>query len=160
MLASINRLDAIAEAGDLNWDMASYPTYQEAPGKGINYDLHVMAITANSTNKEAAALVLSVITSDESQKLIEQSGRISVLKDASIHKLFGQNLPFLKNKNVDAIFKVTPAANFAPTEFDGLATGVLNDKISIAVFKDNLDVNSALRQAEEEINKLIDQSKK
>ncbi|MCC2683892.1 MAG: family 1 extracellular solute-binding protein [Paenibacillaceae bacterium] len=156
MFATINQMDKLAAVTDLKWDMAGYPTFPETKGRGINYDLHVMAITANSKHKDAATLVISVLVSDEVQADISRNGRISVLNNESINKQFGQNLTYLQGKHVEAIFKVKPADNFAPTEYDGTARGIVNDAISSMVFKDNVDINTALRKADEEINQLIE----
>ncbi|MCC2685204.1 MAG: extracellular solute-binding protein family 1 [Paenibacillaceae bacterium] len=155
MYAANNRLNTFGPIQDLNWDIATYPTYKEAPGTGMNYDLHVMVLTANSQHKKEAIQVISTLTSDEVQSQMAKDGRISVMKDTKFQKDFGQNLPYLKNKNLAAIFKVKPAANFAPTEFDAQARSVLNAATSKAVFEDKLDINTALRQADEQINQLI-----
>jgi multiple sugar transport system substrate-binding protein len=155
MYAANNRLNTFGPIQDLNWDISTYPTYKEAPGTGMNYDLHVMVLAANSQHKKEAIQVISTITSDEVQSLMAKDGRISVMKDTKFQKDFGQNLPYLKNKNVAAIFKVKPAANFAPSEFDAQARGVLNGDTSKAVFVDKIDINTALRQADEQINQLI-----
>lgn len=65
----------------------------------------------------------------------------------------------LKGKNVNALF-VNKLAPIAPkTDFDAQAdTNTRRDPVNIGLEK--LDVNSALRKAEEEINKYIDENMK
>jgi multiple sugar transport system substrate-binding protein len=159
MFASFNRMGQIEQTPGVNWDMASYPTFPERPGKGLNYDLHTLAITSNSEHKEAAALVLSVFASDEVQLDLARDGKGPVLKDEKLRQQFGQNLPYLKGKNVGALFKVSSTDNFPPTEFDNQASGLINGKISTMVFKDKVDINTALRQADEELNQIIAENK-
>jgi multiple sugar transport system substrate-binding protein len=159
MFASFNRTTQISVAPDLNWDMASYPIFPEAPGKGLNYDLHVLAITANSEHKDAAALVLSVMMSDEVHLNMARDGKGPVFKGDVYRQQFGQNVDYLKGKNVAALFKVKSTDNFPPTEFDNQASGLINGKYSNMVYKDNVDVNTALRQADEELNQVIAENK-
>jgi multiple sugar transport system substrate-binding protein len=159
MFPTVNASDQMAATPDLNWDMVSYPSFPEAPGIGVNYDLHSMVITANSEHKDAAALVLSVLLSEGVQQNIAKNGRISVLKNDQLRSVFGQNLSYMKGKNIDAIFKSAPAANYPPTEFDTQARAVMNSDTANAVFKEHLDINTALQQADEAINKIVAENK-
>jgi multiple sugar transport system substrate-binding protein len=160
MRATNNQLEATSKAAGLSWDIAAYPTFKEAPGKGANYDLHVIAVAANSKHQQAAVQVIASVLSDEVQTTISKSGRISVLQNDKIREDFGKDLDYMQGKNTPAIFKTTPAANFPPTEFDRAAKKIINEQKAEAVFQKGLDINSALSQAEEELNKVIEQEKK
>jgi multiple sugar transport system substrate-binding protein len=118
-----------------------------------------MVITANSEHKDAAALVLSVLLSEGLQQNFAKNGRISVLKNDQLRSVFGQNLSYLKGKNINAIFKSNPAANFPPTEFDVPARAIMNSDTAKAVFMDHVDINTALQQADEAINKIVAENK-
>src|SRR5690606_38756033 len=80
MLPSINIISLFENTG-LNWDMVSYPTTKENPGKAIRYDLHIMAVLNTSKHKDAAMQVVSTIVSDEVQEMLSKAGHTSVLKD-------------------------------------------------------------------------------
>lgn len=136
------------------WDIVSYPIWPEAPGTGMRVDEHAMGITTTSKNKDAAFQVISTITSDEVQLDMSKQARVSILKDAKIRDAFGSNIEFLKNKNVQAIYKTKPAKSFTPTKYDSIASAAINEALKDIVEKGK-DVNTALREADEKANQRI-----
>ncbi|MCC2684622.1 MAG: extracellular solute-binding protein family 1 [Paenibacillaceae bacterium] len=139
-------------ATNLNWDMASLPTWKEAPGLGFRLDQHMLSITATSKNKDADFLVISTVTSDEVQTDLTRQGRLSILQDPKIKDAFGADLAFLKGKNMKAIFATKPAKAYVPTVYDDF--GLLNTAMKDVVAKKK-DVNTALREAEDKLNQKI-----
>jgi multiple sugar transport system substrate-binding protein len=81
-----------------------------------------MAITADSKHKDAAYKVLATLLSDEIQTLMAQNGMLPVLQNENVRQQFGKNLSYLQGKNLQAIFKTTPAAKKPPTLFDNIAS--------------------------------------
>ncbi|WP_282936174.1 extracellular solute-binding protein [Paenibacillus sp. RC67] len=155
MIASVN----IIYEGNLYtnpqiWDIVSYPTWPEAPGIGMRVDEHAMGITTTSKNKDAAFQVIATITSDEVQTDMSKQARVSILKDAKIRDAFGSNIEFLKNKNVQAIYKTKPAKSFTPTKYDSIASAAINEALKDIIEKGK-DVNTALREADEKANQKI-----
>jgi multiple sugar transport system substrate-binding protein len=157
MLVSVNLMTQFGSADQaaLNWDIAQYPSYKEKPNISGKVDSHNLIITKTSKYKEEAMKVLEVVTSDEVQLLnVRKTARMSPLKNPEVQKQYGADLPYLKGKNVAAIFKskVVPAPVYSIYEIDG-------KKIGQAKFRDYLqdkiDLNTALRQADEEINQMI-----
>jgi multiple sugar transport system substrate-binding protein len=80
------------------------------------------------------------------------------LKDPKLQDVFGADLPALKGKNVKGIFKSKPAKSSPVTPYDAIINGELN-KVATKVAKGQTDINSALREAEENANKLIQETK-
>jgi multiple sugar transport system substrate-binding protein len=161
MLASNNLISRINQAPDLNWDMVSYPFFKEKPNVSLNYDLHVMAVTPESKNRNAAFQVISTIVSDEVQLEMSKKGRVSVLQNQSVRDEFGKELASFKGKNISAIFKSTPAPAGQTSQFNSLVSEpVINTSLTKAILEQGVDINTALRQAEEQINKTVDQNKK
>lgn len=160
MLAGLNWLPNLAEVKDQfsNWDLATYPTWPEAPGVGTQIDLHVMVVPKTSKHKEAAFKVVSTVVSDEVQLAMARNGRVSVLSDKKYQAEFGQNLEFLKGKNVQAIFKTAPAKPFPSTVFANKAFNEIT-KVMTQVVKNGVDVNTALRNYDELMNKYIQENK-
>ncbi|RKN80457.1 ABC transporter substrate-binding protein [Paenibacillus ginsengarvi] len=156
MIAGLNWLsfmnDDKIKATFTNWDMASYPVFPEKPGIGTQIDIHLMLLSKTSKNKEAALQVMSQMFSEESQLAMVRNGKGAVLKDKKFEEEFGKNLDILKGKNVQAIFKTKPAKPFPPTEF---ASRALNDVTNLMgkIIKEQLDLNTALRQFDEEQTK-------
>jgi multiple sugar transport system substrate-binding protein len=149
-----NQIRQLAEANGLDWDMATYPEFKEAPGIGGKYDLHVIAVTANSKHKTAAVQVIASVLSDEAQTKISRVGRLPVLQNDKIRDEFGKDLDYLQGKNIPAVFKMKSRA-FTPTSYDRSAAKVINETAAKAVFDKGIDINTALSQAEEQINKIV-----
>jgi multiple sugar transport system substrate-binding protein len=147
-------LEALGSAADLNWDMATYPSFDKNKLISFNFDAHVMAVTAGSKHLDEAFNVVASLLSKEVQTLMSQNGSLPVLKDEAVIKAFGTNLPYLKGKHVEAIFKTTPAKPPAATIYDADAKTILNQTMQ-SVAKGEMDVNTALRTAEEKIDQLV-----
>jgi multiple sugar transport system substrate-binding protein len=135
------------------WDIATYPSWPEAPGLGTRVDAHAMGISPTSANKNAAFKIIEVITSDEVQMDMSRRGKFPILSDPKFSSAFGADMDFMKDKNIAAIYKTKPAKSFTPTEYDSLAMKAMNTAISNIV--KGTDLNTALREAEESINKQI-----
>lgn len=139
----------------LNWDMVTYPQFKKAPGIGQRLDAVIMAVTEQSKVKDAAFLVMSTMLSDEVQTDMIRSGRTSVLKDSKIKQEFGKAIPEFSGKNVVAMTQLKFAVM---TPFKYLPDGDV-DKILTAAFNayivNEKDLNTALREADEAMNKLI-----
>ncbi|MBD2862214.1 ABC transporter substrate-binding protein [Paenibacillus oceani] len=160
MFAGINLLPYISKVSDqLNWDMAAFPSFKEAPGIGHEFDGHGIVVTSISENKDAAYKVVEVLLSEETQLDMSQNAKMPVLKDAKVREEFGKNVAYLKGKNIQAIYKSTPAKSHVSTLFDSKARTAMN-KYNTEVLKGTKDINTALRQMDEEINKIIAEGKK
>ncbi|MFC3773410.1 ABC transporter substrate-binding protein [Paenibacillus sp. GCM10012303] len=154
MSGSTSTLKNMLTVKDLNWDVVTYPQNPKAPGVGQRVDSFTLAITAQSKQKDAAFQVISVILSDEVQRLMSRDGRLSVLKNTSIQNDFGGNVPGYQSKNVVAFtkpklavlqtFKNLPAATIINQSFD-------------AMLYEGKDVNTALREADEKMSQAIQQ---
>lgn len=143
----------------LNWDMVSMPTYDEAPGKSYQVDSHNMSISSLSKHKEAAFQVIAYLMSAEIQQDIVRSGYVSALVDPGMEKNFGANLQSLKGKNVQAIFKLKSAPLYQVSIYDSLVRAELTKAMN-EVLGGSKDVNTALRDANDRANKVLEAEKK
>lgn len=157
MLASMNlfsALEAPTKEG-LNWDVTQYPSYPERRNIFANASVQVMAITPSSKHKEDALRVIEVAVSDEVQKELSADGQITSLKNDEVKGAFGRSKPYLKDKHIQSIFKSSPVPYPIASQYRSKAEDIVNKKFTL--FRDEqLDVNTALLQAEEEINKMIE----
>jgi multiple sugar transport system substrate-binding protein len=156
MIAShSNLLTPLRKAPQVNWDMVTYPQHRKAPGIGQRLDAPMLSITAQSKVKDAAFLVLDTILSDEVQTDMMHNGRMTVLKDEKIKPEFGKGIEEYKGKNIIAMTKLKFAVM---TPFKYLPDGDV-DKILSKAFNayivDEKDMNTGLREADDEMNKLI-----
>jgi multiple sugar transport system substrate-binding protein len=153
--ARVGELEELYKKGNpLNWDVTTYPSFQEAPGKRRTMGLHTMSISSQSKYKDQAFQVISLLTESENQLKITQNGRLTALKDQKIKESFGKELKSVSGKNVVSIFKSVPALSPPTTSYDGLANKELNATAK-KVLESGVDVNTALRDAEERANKAI-----
>lgn len=161
MFGTVNLFPYLAQVPDFTgWDLAQYPSYKEKPNVYGMFDLHIMAVSKTSKYKEEAAKVLEVLFSDDVQMIAtKKTGRVSALKDPKFQQAYGADMPLLKGKNIQSIFKSKPAPAPRLSTYYSKASGIMTTK-----FQDyadgKKDVNTALREAEEEINKYIEGQKK
>ncbi|WP_028547840.1 ABC transporter substrate-binding protein [Paenibacillus sp. UNC451MF] len=157
MIAShSNLLNTLKTATQVNWDMVTYPQHRKAPGIGQRLDSPILSISEQSKVKDAAFLVLDTILSDEVQTDMMRGGRMTVLKDEKLKSEFGKGLKEFEGKNLASMTKLKFAVM---TPFKYLPDGDV-DKILSKAFNayivDETDLNTALRTADEEMNKLIE----
>lgn len=156
MIAShSNLLTTLRSEARINWDMVIYPQHRKAPGIGQRLDSPIMSVTEPSKVKDAAFAVIETILSDEVQIDMMRNGRMSVLKDEQIKHEFGKGMEDLAGKNVTAMTKLKFAV-MTPFEYlpDGDVDKVLRDAFNAYIIEEK-DLNTALREADEQMNLLI-----
>jgi multiple sugar transport system substrate-binding protein len=160
MLAGLNILPSISKVADkLNWDMVSFPSLKEAPNTGHEFDGHGIVVTSISEKKDAAYKVVEVLLSEENQLNMARNGKVPLLKDQKVRDEYGKNVAFLQGKNLKAIYKTTPAKSHIPTPYDSKARTIMN-KYNKDILIGAKDLNTALREMDEEITKMIAENKK
>lgn len=157
MLGTINLIyRLIGEEGQgLNWDVVQYPSYPERPNTFGRVDVHSLQISPTSKYKDEAFLVADLIGSREVQlKLVRKHARYALLDDPrnEIMNQFGADIPELKGKNVANIFRSTYAPFTIAHKQENAAFRIVTNKFLEMI--GGKDMNTALREAEEEINKL------
>ncbi|WP_079911784.1 ABC transporter substrate-binding protein [Paenibacillus sp. 32352] len=142
---------------DLNFDLASPPSFKDLPNTGMLPNTYSLFITKNSKYKDQAFQVISYLLSDEVQSELSKQGIVTPLKSKAVHDVYGQSLPQLKGKNTGAVY-YSKNAQPAPPRASGLVYYSVNtSKIFDNIYKNNMDVNSAIRAVEEEANAAIQQ---
>jgi multiple sugar transport system substrate-binding protein len=160
MMTTINRISNMIEAGKtgLNWDVAQFPSYNDLPNQYGMVDPWIMFILKTSKHPEAAMEVLDVMTSKEVQlQMAKDTAKMSPLKDPELKKALGANIPELKDKHLQSIFKSHPGKNPSFSKFYGPAQKAIRGNMWDYI-QGKKDINTALRDAQEEITKLINAS--
>lgn len=142
----------------LNWDMVTMPTYEQAPGKSFQVDSHNLSVSSLSKHKDVAFQVIAYLTSKEVQMEISRNGYMSSLTDPEPQNVFGENLQSLKGKNKAAIFKLPSAPMYKVSAYDSAIIAEL-DKALVEVLTTGKDVNTALRDANDRADKLLEQER-
>jgi multiple sugar transport system substrate-binding protein len=136
-----------------DWDMVSLPTFKDLPNVGSqSYPLY-FGVTKLSKQPDAAMELIKYMLSDEYQLELAKKGIMPVLKNQTIQESLGSESPF-KAKNLKAIY----LNKFAPIPpkplYDAQVLEVfMNHGIQYQLGK--VDLNTALRNAEEEAKKKI-----
>jgi ABC-type glycerol-3-phosphate transport system substrate-binding protein len=159
MLSEINLFSRMEEAekNGLNWDVVQHPSYKERPNTFGNASVYLVGASKTSKYKKQALQVMEVLTSGEAQMAASRAGRVSPLKNADVQKAFGQDNPLLKGKNTVGIVKSHPV-KYPVYLYREIGEKYIKSKFDEFV-ADKVDANTALRQAEEEINKAVEAEK-
>ncbi|WP_127580343.1 extracellular solute-binding protein [Paenibacillus koleovorans] len=143
-----------------NWDVVTAPQMPSNPGYVTGYSGRVMGfVTKQSKNQDAAMLVLETILSDEVQLAMSKNGLVPVLNSKPIQDAFGSDFEALKGKNMKAIFMLKQAPPITPSIVEASETKILQTAFTKVVTK-QADINTALREADEEMNKALTEALK
>ncbi|WP_218095308.1 ABC transporter substrate-binding protein [Paenibacillus solanacearum] len=150
-----------AEGKPLHWDMVTIPNFKEAMGYSREADYQLLMVSKTSKYKEQAFQVISHITGDELQDLINRKGRLTSLKkNDQFKKSFAADLPSYKGKNMNAVFGVKPQKLHEPSDYDANLRTLVNNTLREVVVNKK-DTNTALREANEKGDKyILDESNK
>ncbi|WP_028550715.1 ABC transporter substrate-binding protein [Paenibacillus sp. UNC451MF] len=158
-LATYMTYDYTQNMGTLNWDMATFPSLPESPGVGHAVDSHNLALSVTSKHKDIAFKVLQYLTTNQEVQLeLTKNGKLPSILDPETQKHFGANVPALKNKNIDAIFKSKPAPVPKITELDRLVRPMVDIAYNKLTAGDR-DINTMLREVNDAADKAIQQEK-
>lgn len=157
MMAYLSSLITIwtEQLKEVDWDIVSLPSFEDNPGVGSQINSINFGITSIAKNKDAAMEVLNYMTSEEFQTSLAKKGIMPVLKSESVRNALGQESVF-KDKNFKAIFHNKPAPIPPKALYDAeLVTIYAN--YGTQVWQGKVDINTAMRQAEEEAKKKIEE---
>ncbi|MDF2714219.1 MAG: extracellular solute-binding protein family 1 [Paenibacillus sp.] len=143
------------ELKSLNWDIVSLPTVDK--GTGSQSYPSYFGMTNFARNKEATMEVLKFMISDEFQTEMARKGIMPVLNSETVKKELGKESPY-KDRNWNAVFYNKFAAIPPKAAYD---TDLVNQYVSFGnqIALDKMDLNTALRSAEEESVKKIQEYK-
>ncbi|TNJ66136.1 extracellular solute-binding protein [Paenibacillus hemerocallicola] len=141
-----------------DWDLSAYPVFKENPNYGNSVDFPMLIVSKASKHKEAAYRVLMTMISDEVQQRLNKSGQITALKDQSLKMTYAQDSQIYNGKNLQAIFKVSPAPLPDYSRWKS-ATDTFINAVAQEMALQKKDMNTALREQEERANKAMQELK-
>jgi multiple sugar transport system substrate-binding protein len=147
------------EKKGLRWDIATYPTFSDRPGVGNGVFADGFVLPKGGKHTDLAFQIISYLSTDpEVQLEATKNGRITVLKDPKIQEHAFENNAAAQGKNLKAAF--TPKYPSPPqvTPYDSDGQTIINKKLLELVNK-KTDVNTLLRQAQEEFTQKIAETK-
>ncbi|TNJ62507.1 extracellular solute-binding protein [Paenibacillus hemerocallicola] len=155
----MSELPAVAAKGGFDWDVVSLPRFKGFENKGSQFNAPYFAIPPTSKYKDQAFQVIDYILSDEMQTMMSRIGRLPIIKSEKAVSEFGAGVEGLRGKNVQAFFKDTIDSPVPATQYDTIVKTSLVRKGTRGIAVDRKDVNTALREIEEEVNKQIEAEK-
>jgi multiple sugar transport system substrate-binding protein len=149
-----------ADLDQINWDMVAMPTYEELPGVGYQSYPTYFAITNTAKNKDAAMKVIAYLVSEEFQMEMSKKGNMTTLNNPDIMAAMGTESEY-KDKNFGAYFynKFAPIRQLNPLEVEYSPLYALTNRIP-GIVNGQFDLNTALREAQEEANQGIQEVSK
>jgi multiple sugar transport system substrate-binding protein len=150
-LANLTNLDAKGQP--MNWDMTTYPSFSDAKGIGRRVDFHLMMMSSTSKHKDLIFDIMRYMTNETIQLDMTKNARMTALNKEEIKKNYAQSFKIIEGKNLAAALKFK-SAGVKPSDYDAPVSGLVN-KAGSDVATNKKDINTALRTAQEEANKLI-----
>ncbi|MEF3307037.1 ABC transporter substrate-binding protein [Paenibacillus sp. GYB003] len=155
MIPTINLYLRFRQVTGLNWDVAQFPSYSDKPNVYGMYDLHCMIPMVASKHRDDQMRVLEVLFSEEVQMTMsKKSAKFPVMKDPKFKQAFGQELPELKGKHIEGVLKSKTELAPPNSLYYSKGLSLLNAEYA-NVMKNTKDLNTALRDAEEQIKQHI-----
>ncbi|MEF3304100.1 ABC transporter substrate-binding protein [Paenibacillus sp. GYB003] len=143
----------------LNWDVVSVPSLKERPNVGFKPATLALFVTQTSKHKDEAFEVVSHMLSEEVQLILAKNGAGTPLKNETVKKATGRDVPEWAGKNVNALYFYPDAPPTEPRAAHLTDVGVDFGTSFASMIKDNVDENTALRIFEEQVNQAIEAAK-
>lgn len=155
MFFALTALEPEENMIDLDWDVASFPSFADRPGVGPQPYPNYFQITSMSEHKDAAFQVIAFLASDEYQMRWSRAGRmLTTLKDPAFREAFGADNPFYQGKNVKAFWPKSYAPVGPQTIYNNQGNGYFTPAMRSVILGEK-DINTALREAAETYNQFI-----
>ncbi|GAA3408683.1 ABC transporter substrate-binding protein [Paenibacillus hodogayensis] len=139
---------------DIDWDLVSLPTLKGQPKVGSQASPRMFAVTSTAKNKGPAMEIIKRLTSTEVQTEYSKQGFMTVLNDDNVKKLIGSESIY-KDKNWKAVYY----NDIAPKAYQSIYDGDILQKYLtpnvLKVVTGQTDLNSALRDAQEQAEKFV-----
>lgn len=153
----IGPLEELRQQGkEMNWDLAPPPYYDEP---SVGGSIHSLLISSKSLHKDEAFQVIATALSDEVQRTAVRNGRVASIDKPDLEKEYGADIEVLKGKKIANVFKVKSRKVSTPSEFDN-DIGKWLTKATDDIALNGADVNTAVRKAQEGINKELESIRK
>lgn len=155
MLVAFSNGAPLANKSGLNWDLVSLPEMKDLKGIGSQPYPVYMALSSNSTHREDAFLAITQFVSDEVQMTRSADmAHLSPLKNPEIKAAYGRNVSDWKGKNIAGVVGQKTAAPMPYSPHNTIAQTETTNAM-LAVIVGEKDINTALRDAEEQASKKI-----
>lgn len=139
-----------------NWDIVTYPSFPDLPGVGSAAETGYLTISNTSKHQEEAFLALASIYTGEVQLEKVKQGTYPVVPVEGWEEVYYSENSLFNGKNIKALL----VDKFPPGVILDSETSAVNTELYKAfqsVAKKETDMNTALRAAEEQANKKVEE---
>ncbi len=149
-----------AEEQGMNWDIVTFPKWEEQGDVSAFADGYWIGVSAISEHKDQAFKVIEFLLSDEEIIRKIRYPEESVYADEEFFEQAEHiRSPLLNDKNMEALIKYpAPPAPDGRSQYEDLALEIVGEKVS-DFLESGQDVNTFLRELQEEIEKRIEDEK-
>lgn len=152
----VGPLEELRQQGqEMNWDIAPAPNFDGYIGKAREAQVHSFVISNNSKHKEEAFLAITHILSDEVQRILARNARVPAIINPELEKEFGADVPVLNGKHIGNVFIGEQQKTHKIHKYEDQVTKFVSEAAE-QVALNGVDVNTALRKAEEAISREIE----
>lgn len=149
-------LSGVEDDTGMNWDMVSYPTWEEHPERGTLANAGGLSISSTSEHKDAAFQVLEYLLSEEWQTMRSEKGFAPILNDEAVQEAFSTDIEGLVNKNMQAVFYLDETSGAEKTSIYEEEGNIID---ALEFIREGKDVNTYLRELSEEADLEIHDAK-
>lgn len=144
---------------DIRYDVVQLPVFPDTVGVGAGVTPYYFSVSSTSKHKEDAFLAISELISPEVQTdRAKTAGSFPVVKIPGLETILASDVPRMKGKNIKGLIPSKFAPILLPTPTGVNPSGNL-DAAFAAVVKGDKDINTALRDANEQTEKQLAASK-
>jgi multiple sugar transport system substrate-binding protein len=147
-----------SEEWGMNWDISPFPAFKSNPKEGPQPSVRYYLISANSKFKDEAFAAISQFVSDDIQRELVTKGATPPLQNVPYIDQIASGIPELKGKNVKALVPPVYGEMNLKDQYYIQARAQLIAQFN-RVVAGQVDINTALRTAEDAANKKIDELK-
>ncbi|GAA3406123.1 ABC transporter substrate-binding protein [Paenibacillus hodogayensis] len=159
MWTGANIVSSVVEAASstgLNWDVVTLPQFTDNPSGGTQMIAPFYAIPPGSKHKDEAFQLISYLLSEEVQTAKARQGKVPIVDSPAATQGYAADLPGVSGKNMGAFLKDKIGKPAVVTKYDGIAKDVFyKTALGKDFYSGTKDVNTILREVEEEINRKI-----
>lgn len=151
-------MDLEKDGNSFDFDVVTFPVFPEAPSTSLQLVISGFSISPQSKYQDQAMQIIELMMSDDVQRQGAEIIRLTHLKNPEVRGATGKQYPALNEKNINALYVNKVAEARVITKYDELVKPLLVQQY-LEFAKGKIDLNTALREAEQAINKKIEEEK-
>ncbi|MDF2715157.1 MAG: transporter substrate-binding protein [Paenibacillus sp.] len=142
----------------VNYDVVQLPSFPDRPGIGSAPQPLWFSISGTTPHREEAFLSIAELLTVEFQTAIARSSSYPSVMIPGLESILASDNEPMKSRNVKGLIPKKFATAPVPTLYGIAPTTVLNEAFQ-SVAKGEKDINTALREANEKLNKQLEERK-